>query len=267
MKKVIVAAGFLMTALNVFSQDTDSLKQTTDSLNITTPTPVTEMPPAPRKKKDWTKVNLANRPNDHFMLQLGYEGWTNKPDSADTKGVARTLNIYFMLDLPFKTDPRFSVGIGLGVSGASVYFDRTRIGVADNTNTLQFESLSNSNHFKKYKLAYSYLEVPIELRFSRDPENDGKSLKFALGAKVGTLINVHTKGKTLQDADGRAVGPNYTEKIASRQFFEGIRLAGITRVGIGHFGLFASYHINNFIKDGAGPNIRPYTIGFTLSGL
>src|SRR5690606_27778614 len=152
------------------------------------------------------------------------------------------------------------------VSGASVYFDKTTVGVAENSSTLQFSDVSNSSHFKKYKLAYSYLEVPIELRFSKDPEHDGKSLKFALGAKVGTLLNVHTKGKTLQDSDGKTIG-NYTEKLSSKQYFENIRLAGTARAGIGHFGIFASYQINNFIKEGAGPNIRPFTIGITLSGL
>ncbi|MBC8034432.1 MAG: outer membrane beta-barrel protein [Chitinophagaceae bacterium] len=267
MKKVIVAAAFLITTLDVFSQTPDSLPQATDTLTDTLKVNEQIATPATQpKKKDWSKVSLANRPNDHFMFQLGYEGWTGKPDSARTKGIPRTLNIYFMLDLPFKTDPRFSVGLGLGISSAGVYFDKTRVGVADNTNTLQFEDVSNRNNFKKYKLAYTYLEVPVELRFSRDPENDGKSLKFALGAKVGTLLNVHTKGKTLQDAEGRTIG-NYTEKLASRQYFESIRLAGTARVGIGHFGLFGAYQINNFIKDGSGPNIRPFTIGFTFSGL
>lgn len=253
MKRLFVAAGLLMTTLTAFSQTDTSAPQ----INQPAPTP---------KKKDWSKVNLMNRPNDHFMFQVGYEGWAQKPDSARTKGLSRTLNIYFMLDMPFKTDPRFSVGVGLGVSGASVYFDKTRVGVAENTSTLQFEDVSNSNHFKKYKLSYNYLEAPIELRFSSDPEHDGKSLKFAIGAKVGTLINVHTKGKTLQDSEGRTIN-TYTEKLNSKRYFENLRLAGIVRAGIGHFGLFGSYQINNFIKDGMGPNIRPFSVGITLSGL
>ncbi|HEX6426970.1 MAG TPA: hypothetical protein VF008_04755, partial [Niastella sp.] len=33
------------------------------------------------KKKDWSKINLSNRPNDHFMIQIGYNGWASMPDT------------------------------------------------------------------------------------------------------------------------------------------------------------------------------------------
>jgi hypothetical protein len=171
-----------------------------------------------------------------------------------------------MLDLPFKTDPRFSVGIGLGVSGASVFFDKTEVAVTALTSTLQFNDVSKADHFKKYKLAYSYLEAPVELRFSSNPEHDGKSLKFALGAKVGTLLNVHTKGKTLQDQNGKTLNA-YTEKLSSKRYFNSLRLAGIARISLGHFGVFGSYQINNFVKEAAGANFHPYSFGITLSGL
>src|ERR1700712_4889061 len=78
-------------------------------------------PPVPKKangKKDWSKVTLGNRANDHFMAQLGFDNWAGKPDTINTKGFAHSINVYFMLDFPFKTDPRFSIGLGAGVSGS-----------------------------------------------------------------------------------------------------------------------------------------------------
>lgn len=245
MKKLIAVASLLLGTLSVFSQTPDQ--------------PV-------KQKKDWSKVNLMNRPNDHLMIQLGYETWVGKPDSVKMKGLPRTLGIYFMLDLPFKTDPRFSVGLGAGISGSSVYFDKTQIDITGTTSTLEFRDVSNTNHFKKYKFSYSYLEAPIELRFSTDPENDNKSLKFALGTKVGTLINVHTKNKTLLDASGNVVN-NYKEKLSSKNYFESLRLAGTARVSLGHIGLFGSYQLNNFIKSGIAADVRPLTIGLVISGL
>lgn len=244
MKKLIAAASLLIVTLSVFSQTGDQ--------------------PA-KKKKDWS--SLMNRPNDHFMFQLGYEGWAQKPDSAKTKGFSRTLAIYFMFDMPFKTDPHFSVGIGAGISGASVYFNKTEVGISETSPTLQFKDVSTTNHFKKYKLSYSYLEAPIELRYSSDPTNDNKSLKFALGAKVGTLINVHTKGKTLLDVNDRVINGDIKEKILAKHYFQSLRLAGTARISLGHIGLFGAYQINNFIKENAGPNIRPFTIGIVVSGL
>ncbi|MBO9682075.1 MAG: hypothetical protein J7502_05310, partial [Flavisolibacter sp.] len=43
--------------------------------------------------------------NDHFMIQLGYLNWAGSPDSIKTKGIPRTLNIYVMMNFPFKTNP------------------------------------------------------------------------------------------------------------------------------------------------------------------
>ena len=60
---------------------------------------------APRKKRDWSNVNLTARPNDHFMMQFGYNGWSQMPDTINTKGLSRSFNMYFMFDFPFKTNP------------------------------------------------------------------------------------------------------------------------------------------------------------------
>lgn len=241
-----------------FSQ-TDSLTPKTVSPPATTVTPTP-------KKKDWSKVNISNRSGDHFMVQLGYDKWSGKPDSIKTKGFAHSINVYFMLDLPFKTDPRFSVGIGVGVSGSSTYFSKTIVGIAGAGTKLAFKNVADTNYYKKFKLSTVYAEAPIELRYAVDPENINKSLKFALGAKIGTMINAHTKGKNLLSRSGSTLN-SYTYKESSKRFFNSTRLAATARVGIGVFSVFGVYQINNFLKEGAGPDIRPYSVGISLSGL
>jgi hypothetical protein len=223
-------------------------------------------PQQPPAKKDWSKVNLSNRPGDHFVIQLGHEGWTGKPDSIKTKGLSRTLNVYFMIDFPFKTDPRFSVAIGAGVSGSSMYFDKTRVEVAGPGTRLAFRNVADTNYFKKYKLALTYLEAPLELRFSNNPEKPGGSLKFAIGGKIGTLVNAHTKGKNLLAKSGGTLNA-YTVKENSKRFFNSTRISGTARVGYGNFSLFGSYQITPLLKDGAGPDMHPFSIGLMISGL
>ena len=217
-------------------------------------------------KKDWSKITLANRANDHFMVQLGYDMWAGKPDSIKTKGFAHSINAYFMLDLPFKTDPRFSIGLGVGVSGSSIFFDRTIVEVAGPGTKLDFNNVADTSHFKKFKLATVYAEVPLELRFAPDPEHNFNSWKFAIGAKIGTMINAHTKGKTLQNRSGNTINA-YSRKENSRRFFNSTRLAGTARIGYGVFSVFGTYQINNFLKEGAGPDIHPYSVGIGISGL
>ena len=221
-----------------------------------------------KKKKDWSKIGLNNRANDHFLLQLGYDGWAPLPDTIRTKGFSHSVNVYFMLDLPFKSDQRFSLGIGLGVSGSSIKFDKQQPNIIALSSTLPFTDYSSNtsaNHFKKYKLVSTYLEAPIELRFVGDPENSDRSWKASVGIKAGLLLNVHTRGKTLVNGAGTTIN-NYTEKESSKNFFNGTRLAGTARVGYGHVSLFAQYAITSFIKDGRGPAIHPYSIGITFSG-
>lgn len=219
-----------------------------------------------KKKKDWSKVSLTGRSNDHFMIQMGYDGWANMPDTIRTKGFGRHLNIYLMLDKPFKADPRFSVGLGLGIGSSNIYFDKMEPKVAGSTSTLQFKDVADTNHFKKFKMTEAWAEIPLELRYASNPENTNKSFKMALGIKVGTMLNAHTKGKTLQNKSGSTLN-SYTMKEASKKYFNTTRLAATARVGYGPFTLYGSYQINSLIKDNLGPQVHPFSIGLCISGL
>jgi hypothetical protein len=175
--------------------------------------------------------------------------------------------MYFMFDFPFKTSPRFSVGIGIGLGTDNFYLDKTTVDIAGRTtNTLSFKNVSDTNYFKKYKVATTYLEIPVELRFAANPENTNKSWKVAVGGKVGTMLSAMTKGKTLLAHNGGTLN-SYTEKIKSTRYFNSTRLAVTGRISKGIFGIYGTYQVNNFVKDGAGPDIRPYQIGISISGL
>ena len=220
---------------------------------------------APQKAK---KFDITNRPGDHFMVQVAYDGWSAKPDSISShqSGFSKGLNIYLMTDKPFKGDPRFSIGLGIGVGSSNISFKKENVDVKSLGTKLPFTLLDSTNHFKKYKLSESFLEIPLEFRYSSNPENVGKSWKIALGLKAGTLINVHTKGKDLQDKNNTTIN-TYTEKESSKKFFNTTRIAGTARIGYGVFSLYGSYSLNNVLKDIAGAPMKLYEIGISLSGL
>lgn len=213
-------------------------------------------------------ITLSNRPNDHIMIQLSSDHWTGMPDSIKShqQGLSRGFSAYFMLDKPFKSSPNYSLGFGVGISTSNMIFKRTRIGLEDVSSTLAFTHVDSTNHFKKYKLATGFLEVPIEFRYSSKPLEPNKSFKVAIGAKIGTLINAHTKGKTLQDKNNNLIN-SYTQKENSKHFIEGTRLMGTARIGYGIFSLFGSYQINGLLKPGTGPTMHLYQVGLTISGL
>ena len=241
MKKILLVVLCTLTVASIFAQD--------------------EPKPEPKKKP-----NLASRANDHLLLQFGYTSWARIPDSINTKGFPRTFNAYFLFDFPFKSNPKISVGIGAGVGTDNIFFDKTYVGIKDITPTLQFHDQSDTTHFKKNKLATAYIEAPLELRFSSNPAHPNKSFKVALGVKGGLLMGAHIKQKTQQSSTGATLN-DYIEKQYSKRFFNSSRFSGTVRIGYGVFSVFGTYQINALFKEGLGPDVRPWTIGLTLSGL
>ena len=241
-RRIVFTALVVLTGLSVFAQ-ADSVTTRKKAPSVTLP-----------------------RSNDHFMLQLGYTTWQGAPDSINTSGLPRSINVYFLFDYPFKTNPHLSTAIGLGIATDNIYFSETYIGLKENTGTLRFQNMSDTSHFKKYKLATAYLEAPIELRYRSNPENDSKSFKVAIGAKAGLLLNAHTKGKTLEDKNDNTL-ISYTLKENSKRYFNTNRISLTGRIGYGHFSLFTSYQLTPLFKEGVASTIRPMTIGLTISGL
>jgi hypothetical protein len=220
-------------------------------------------------KKDWSKVNLSNQAADHFMIQLSSDHWANMPDTVSEHqkgGFSRGLNIYLMFNKPFKSDPRWSLAFGIGVSSSSIFFNNVNIGLATTgTTSLPFTDDSTTYHYKKDKLETSFLEIPIELRYTFNPEKQGKSWKLALGVKPGTMLDAHTKGKDELDGNGNEVNTS-TAKLSSTSFFNTSRISATARIGYGNFSIFTSYQLTSMFKDG-GADIKTYQVGLCISGL
>ena len=197
------------------------------------------------KKPTYASLNLANRANDHFMIEFSYDNWIGKTDSMNTTGFSRGFAFYFMYDFPFKTDPHFSVGAGLGIDASNIFFAETQVGVATPGNaTLAFTNVSQSDHFKKYKLVLTNLDLPLELRYAFNPDNTNRSWKIALGVKAGLLLSTYTKGKDIENAAGQITN-SYIEKESSTRFFNSGRLVATGRVNYGWIGVFGTYQITS----------------------
>ncbi len=215
-----------------------------------------------------TTSKIINHASDHFMIQLSSDHWQGITDTikSHTTGLPRGLGIYVMVDKPFKTNPHYSIAFGLGVGSSNIYFKASTIGINATSTTIPFTALDSTTHFKKYKLSTTYVEVPVELRFVDKPLQNNKSFKAAIGVKIGTLLNAHTKGKTLVSNTGGVIN-NYTEKESDKHFFNSTKFAATARVGYGNFSLYGSYQITSLFKDGQGPLLHPFQIGFCISGL
>ncbi|WP_217604767.1 porin family protein [Chitinophaga sp. GbtcB8] len=229
MKKIFFTLGLMVFSLSVFSQE---------AMN--------------------KAMNSVTRSRDFLVISLTYDGWANKPDSVGT-GLNRGFNIAFMYDFPInKTNLSLAAGLGIGTSG--VFLKNHVLNMDDATTDVA--KFSTDNTFKKYKVATTYLEIPLELRYRSVPDNANKGFKVALGVKIGNLMNAHTKERN------SIGGTRNTEKIANKRFFNSWRYAATARIGLGNLALFGSYNLNPLFKDnGSNLDIRPYSIGIAISGL
>ncbi len=215
---------------------------------------------APKKVKK--KYNLSNRANDHFLLQMGYTNWLGTPDSINAGGFSRSYNAYFMLDFPFKSSPKLSAAIGLGVGSDHVFLSDNFPNVKGSTPTMRFLETKDLK-IRKTKVVTAYLEAPVELRYVSNPEKSDKSFKFALGVKVGTMI----KGGTRTRLTAAGSSANFLLKESSKNYFNTTRVVGTVRVGVGHFTIFGTYQFTGVLTTEVGPQLKPYTIGLSIGGL
>lgn len=221
---------------------------------------------AQKKKQNLNAV--LERPGDHLMLQLSSDHWMGAPDSINNhiKNISRGFNAYVMMDKPFKASPNISVAFGLGISTSSMFFKNMAVDLHSLTTTIPFYNQDTTAHFKKYKLSTAYLEIPLELRYSFNPLQDSKSIKLAIGAKVGTLLNAHTKAKNPEDKNNNSTN-SYIEKENAKRFVNATRLAVTGRIGYGHYSIFGVYQLNTVFKSGTAADMKLLQVGLTISGL
>lgn len=220
-----------------------------------------------QEKKDWSKVDLSKRPADHFMVQTGFQAWTNVTDTINTVGLGRFFNFYAMFDKPSKTDPHFSTAYGLGITTDNMYFGNTNYVNLKGGSSVGFLN-NGTNYFKKMKLTTIYLEAPVELRYFSNPEHPNKSWKFAVGAKAGVLLKAYTKAKDYVDNSGRSLyGTSYVVKERNNMFFNGLDARGLIRVGYGLFSIYSDFQLTPVFKSSYGPAVHNLSIGITISGL
>ena len=226
------------------------------------------LPAFSQTAKEKKNKEILNRSGDHIMIQLSSDHWLGAPDTVTShiKGIARGLNAYVMYDKKFKADPRFSIAGGLGVSTSNIYFKKMDVDIAATKTTLPFTKTDSVDNYKKFKLSTAFLEIPIEFRFSSKPETPGKSVKVALGIKIGTMLNAHTKAKILRTASGSVLS-NAIDKVSTKSYFNTTRIAATARVGYGNFSLFGSYSLTTMFKTGVAADVKLLQVGLTISGL
>ncbi|OMP75582.1 MULTISPECIES: porin family protein [unclassified Chitinophaga] len=223
MKKIILAFGLLSISYTTFAQS--SLK------------------------------SAVAKSADYLVIQAGYVNMNGTGASSLHMGFNRTLNVALMYDIPL-SESKFSLGAGLGIGSDHYYFSKEKIDITNTTSP----SRTASDNYKHSKMATTYLEIPLELRFHQRQDNLNKGFKVAVGVKTGYLLNAHTRLVNNQ------TGHNVTEVESSKYWFNTIRFAGTARIGWGNYALFGTYALNNIFKSNNTYAVKAYTVGISFGG-
>ncbi|MFT4204556.1 MAG: outer membrane beta-barrel protein [Chitinophagaceae bacterium] len=263
-KYIFIVVIALFSSFNVVKaqiEERDSTQKLNDLVNQAQRQREESLPKKKRINK-YSNVDLSKRPHDHFIIGFAVAGVDGGNDSTSTKGFSRQVDIAFMLDKPL-SNPHFSVGYGLGFMGTNLFYNDKYLNIKSQTTTLPFDD----QKYSKFKLVLNYLEIPLEIRYAKNMEQPQKGLKITAGIKAGWLLKAYTKGKNALSGSSSLYGSGYVQKEVDKRFFNTTMLTGTFRVGLGAFSVFGNYSLLSMLKSGAGPTMRPYAVGFAISGL
>lgn len=216
---------------------------------------------APIKKEKKVKKFLESEGKDRLFLVLNHDNlFHQETNGFATQWYSRGMGLYFMWDFQIKKS-KFSVAPGIGYNHAAYFHNGIILEDSTGISFPEIVNLSEDENFSRAKMSLHYIEVPIELRFRHKFKN-ALSLKIAVGIKGSVKVGAGTKEvKT---------GPNGYNKhydVTNYKDFNTWRVGPTFRLGYGFANLIMYYDLLPLFKEGRGPKMTPFSIGFAFTTL
>ena len=231
--------------IKVFVDYKDYKKNTTDSVEI---------------KKRQEKKEKRNREDSY--LDLGVNTFVNLPDNSsglyDLKPLgSRYVSIGSLRKsrIGGQNSPLYIRG-GLELAFNNFMFENNRYLVNENGISKVLTEPETGRSFKKSKLTYSTLNVPVNFSLQFKNQNGKEGFNISAGGFAGYRLGAHTKLK-YQEGDK-------TRKDKERDSFnlEDFQYGATFSVGYRDLQLFGKYNLNSIFKDNRGPDMQVVSFGF-----
>jgi len=189
-----------------------------------------------------------------FVLEFGVNRDLSAPPDFSLGLIgSRSANLYYQYEFRIlKSSFSFVPGIGLSLERFkfknNYVIDYATSAIADGI--LMFAPGDTIPGIKKSQLITNYIEVPLELRYSTNPEDPARSFKISIGGRVGYMYDSFSKVKYKENGEGK--------KIKNKEDFNLTKFRyGVTaRIGVGNFSIFGYYNLTSLFEDGKGVNER-----------
>ena len=205
---------------------------------------------------DSVDVIEQRKHQDLFYVDLTWDYLFGLPQGVEQKWYGRGVNLGLVFDQPFTKDGTVSGAIGAGFASQNYYLTAlvNRFDSAGSSYS-EFQVASDSV-LSRGKISLNYVDVPFELRFRTKPNKEGIRWKFAVGGKVGYLVNVHEK---IIDAQNIKIKTYNYPNIAQ------VRYGVSARVAYGAIGVSAFYSLSPLFNTGASVGQQnSFTVGISL---
>lgn len=199
-----------------------------------------------------TVRKVSRRPDipGTFAMELGFNFDLSAPDEFNLGfWGSRTFNLYYQYEFRIlKSSFSFVPGIGLSLERFKFSNSYTIDQDPNDPRSILMIPPSDSGYpnIKKSQLITNYIDVPVEIRYSTNPDDPARSFKVSFGGRIGYMYDSFTKIKYKENSD--------VKKIKDKQDFNLSKLRyGLTaRLGIGNFSLFGYYNLTPLFEEGEG---------------
>ena len=192
---------------------------------------------------------------DKLVLDVNHDRWIDAPDSINTEIYSRGVHINLMYDIPLGESP-FAFAIGLGIGSSNIFTDATVVNQVDSTGEIftTLQQFDEDYDYDKNKLSSNYLDIPLEFRFRTKPNEKGQRFKVTAGAKIGYLINMHSKTIDKEGKYKTFIYPTAND----------FRYGAFFRIGYGKIGLNAYYSLSPVFDEGKAITLTQVSAGLSF---
>lgn len=209
--------------------------------------------------QDEKRLEQPDIPGD-IMLDFGFNSLIDNKELINTELFpSRSFGIYYMAKRKLSDQFIFNPAIG---------FTFEKIGFADRFN-YQVDDLKITSwdtvsvgELKSNRLAITYAELPLELRFYPNRTVDGEGFFVSIGSVLGFKIAAKTKMRYKLD------GSKLKETNTGNFGLSDVRYGMVARVGFQKVNAFVKYYISDVWRDAPIDQATPsqFTFGINLTG-
>ncbi len=189
-----------------------------------------------------------------FGVEPSLDFWMKAPSGIKLKLLQRGASFHLMYDQPIK-ESNFTLSGGISLASHNLYSDGQL--VVNSSGVSAFKAIHDTISYKKNKLSFTYLEVPLEMKYKTNSH-----INFALGVKAGLLVNDHTKYAG-EDYLNRGI-QDIKVKFARNQNILNYRLGAFASMGYKWVNVKVGYSFTKLFEKDKGPQMSPLTIGLLI---